>query len=48
MFLFAAIMLALCSNMHAENPGQSSHLSTQLDTIPLDGVEGRMITSGST
>jgi hypothetical protein len=40
--LLAAIMLALCSNMYAENPGQSSHLFTQLDTIPLDGVEGRI------
>lgn len=43
MFLVVtAIMLGFCSNTHAENPSQSSQLLRQIDTIPLDGVEGRI------
>lgn len=43
MFLVVtAILLAFCSNTHAEDRGQSSHLLRQVGTIPLDGVEGRI------
>jgi sugar lactone lactonase YvrE len=43
LFLFvAATMLAFGHNTYAESPGQSSNLLTQVQTIPLDGVEGRI------
>jgi DNA-binding beta-propeller fold protein YncE len=43
LFLFVvATMLALCCNTYAESSGQSSNLLTQVETIPLDGVEGRI------
>ena len=35
-------MLAFCGDTYAESPGQSSNLLTQIQTIPLDGVEGRI------
>src|SRR5712664_1981834 len=35
-------MLAFCCNTYAESPGQSSNPLTQVQTIPLDGVEGRI------
>ena len=41
LFVVAA-MLAFCHNIHAQGPGQSSNLLTQVQTIPLDGVEGRI------
>jgi DNA-binding beta-propeller fold protein YncE len=37
-----AMMLASGVNTYAESPGQSSNLLTQVQTIPLDGVEGRI------
>jgi hypothetical protein len=43
LFLFVvATMLAFCCNTYAESSGQSSNLLTQVETIPLDGVEGRI------
>src|SRR5229473_3527317 len=43
LFLFVvAMMLAFCHNTDAEGPGQSSNLLTQVQTIPLSGVEGRI------
>ena len=43
LFLFVfATMLALCCNSYAQGPGHSSNLLTQVQTIPLDGVEGRI------
>jgi hypothetical protein len=43
LFLFVvAAMLVFCHNTYAESPGQSSNLLTQVQTIPLDGVEGRI------
>jgi hypothetical protein len=36
-----AAMLAFGGDTYAESPGQSSSLLTQVQTIPLDGVEGR-------
>ncbi len=43
LFLFVvATMLAFCHDTYAESPGQSSNLLTQVETIPLDGVEGRI------
>src|SRR5216683_2849396 len=43
LFLFVvATMLASCCNAYAQGPGQSSNLLTQVQTIPLDGVEGRI------
>jgi DNA-binding beta-propeller fold protein YncE len=42
-FLFVvATVLAFGHNTYAESPGQSSNLLTQVQTIPLDGVEGRI------
>src|SRR5437016_1767248 len=35
-------MLAFGSDTYAESPGQSSNPLTQVQTIPLDGVEGRI------
>src|SRR6266404_5670562 len=35
-------MLGLCCNTYAEGTGQSPNLLTQVQTIPLDGVEGRI------
>jgi DNA-binding beta-propeller fold protein YncE len=40
--LVAVTMIAFCSNTYAESPGQSSNLLTQVETIPLDGVKGRI------
>jgi YVTN family beta-propeller protein len=37
-----ATMLALCSVTYAQRPGRNSDLLTQVQTIPLDGVEGRI------
>lgn len=43
LFLFVfATMLALCCNTYAESRSQSSNLLTQVQTIPLEGVEGRI------
>jgi outer membrane protein assembly factor BamB len=43
LFLFVvATMLAFCHNSYAASPGQNSNLLTQVQTIPLDGVEGRI------
>jgi hypothetical protein len=43
LFLFVvATMLTFCYNTYAQGPGQSSNLLTQVLTIPLDGVEGRI------
>ncbi len=36
------MMLAFGSDTYAESPGQSSNPLTQVQTIPLDGVEGRI------
>src|SRR5713101_6899723 len=42
-FLFVvATMLAFCCKTYAESSGQSSNLLAQVETIPLDGVEGRI------
>jgi hypothetical protein len=38
----AATLLAVACKAHAESPGRSSNLLTQVQTIPLDGVEGRI------
>ncbi len=35
-------MLGFCCNTYAEGTGQSPNLLTQVQTIPLDGVEGRI------
>jgi DNA-binding beta-propeller fold protein YncE len=35
-------MLAFCCSTYAQNPSQSSNLLTQVQTIPLDSVEGRI------
>jgi DNA-binding beta-propeller fold protein YncE len=41
--LFAvATMFAFCCSTYAQGPGQRSNLLTQVQTIPLDGVEGRI------
>jgi DNA-binding beta-propeller fold protein YncE len=37
-----AAVLAFSHSTYAEGPGQSSSLLTQVQTIPLDGVEGRI------
>jgi len=43
LFLFViATMLAFCHGTYAQGPGQSSNLLTQVETIPLEGVEGRI------
>lgn len=43
LFLFVlATMLAFCCSTYAQDPSQSSNLLTQVQTIPLDGVEGRI------
>jgi hypothetical protein len=43
LFLFVvATVLAFGGDTYAEGPGQSSSLLTQVQTIPLDGVEGRI------
>src|SRR5258708_27528835 len=43
LFLFAvAMMLAFGGDTYAENPGRSPNLLTQVQTIPLDGVDGRI------
>src|ERR1700730_7323603 len=43
LFLFvAATMLAFGHNTYAESAGRGSNLLTQVQTIPLDGVEGRI------
>jgi outer membrane protein assembly factor BamB len=43
LFLFVvATLLAFGGHTYAESPGQSSNLLTQVQTIPLDGVEGRI------
>src|SRR5258708_13280219 len=43
LLLFVVVtMLALRSDTYAESPGQNSDLLTQVQTIPLDGVEGRI------
>jgi outer membrane protein assembly factor BamB len=35
-------MFVFCHNTYAQGPGQSSNPLTQVQTIPLDGVEGRI------
>jgi hypothetical protein len=35
-------ILGFCSQIHAQSSGQNSNLLTQVQTIPLDGVEGRI------
>jgi DNA-binding beta-propeller fold protein YncE len=35
-------VLGFCSKIHALSSGQNSNLLTQVQTIPLDGVEGRI------
>jgi hypothetical protein len=43
LFLFVvAMMLAFGGDTYAESPGQSSNLLAQVQTIPLDGVDGRI------
>jgi DNA-binding beta-propeller fold protein YncE len=43
LFLFvAAMMLTFGGDTYAESAGQGSNLLTQVQTIPLDGVEGRI------
>jgi DNA-binding beta-propeller fold protein YncE len=43
LFLFVvATMVTVCHNTYAESSGPSSNLLTQVGTIPLDGVEGRI------
>jgi len=43
LFLFlVAMMLAFGGGTYAQGTGQSSNLLTQIQTIPLDGVEGRI------
>jgi DNA-binding beta-propeller fold protein YncE len=42
LLLVVATVLAFGHNTYAESPGQSSNLPTQVQTIPLDGVEGRI------
>jgi len=43
LFLFVvATMLAFCCSTYAQDPSQSSNLLTQVQSIPLDGVEGRI------
>src|ERR1700757_2769210 len=43
LFLFVvATLLAVGGHTYAESPGQSSNLLTHVQTIPLDGVEGRI------
>ena len=43
LFLFViATMLAFCHGTYAQVPGQNSNLLTQVQTIPLGGVEGRI------
>ena len=43
LFLFVvATLVAFGGHTYAESPGQSSNLLTQVQTIPLDGVEGRI------
>jgi DNA-binding beta-propeller fold protein YncE len=43
LFLYVVVtMLGSCCNTYAEGTGQSSNLLTQVQTIPLDGVEGRI------
>jgi outer membrane protein assembly factor BamB len=43
LFLFVvATMLAFCCSTYAQDPSQSTNLLTQVQTIPLDGVEGRI------
>jgi DNA-binding beta-propeller fold protein YncE len=37
-----ATMLAFCCSTYAQSPGNSSNLLTQVETIPMDGVEGRI------
>src|SRR5229473_1099266 len=42
-FLFVvATILAFCCNTYAESAGQRSNLLTHVQTIPLDGVKGRI------
>jgi DNA-binding beta-propeller fold protein YncE len=38
----AAMMLAFGGDTYADSPGQRSNLLTEVQTIPLDGVEGRI------
>jgi DNA-binding beta-propeller fold protein YncE len=45
LFVVAA-MLAFGGDTYAQDPGQRSNLLTQVHTIPLDGVEGRIDHSG--
>jgi DNA-binding beta-propeller fold protein YncE len=40
--IVVAAMLAFGGDTYAESPGQRSNLLTQVQTIPLDGVEGRI------
>jgi len=42
LFLLVVTMIVFCCVTHAEGSGQSSNLLTQVQTIPLEGVEGRI------
>jgi DNA-binding beta-propeller fold protein YncE len=42
LFLVVATMLAFCCSAYAQGPSQSYTLLTQVQTIPLEGVEGRI------
>src|SRR5260370_26693293 len=42
LFLGVATLLSFCCGTYAQGPSQSSNLLTQVQTIPLDGVEGRI------
>jgi len=42
LFVVFAAMLAFGGDAYAQGPGQSSNLLTQVETIPLEGVEGRI------
>ncbi len=42
LFLLVVTMIAFCCITYAESPGQRFNLLTQVETIPLDGVKGRI------
>src|SRR5215469_18707742 len=40
--LIVVTVLGFCSKILAQSPGQDSNRLTQVQTIPLDGIEGRI------
>ncbi len=42
LILLVVTMIAFCCITYAESPGQRFNLLTQVETIPLDGVKGRI------